>query len=99
MFVCILFWGFHGTNWTEALVCAWDVVTDNSSNKHSAWFQKQHISVSDRLLFNTNERNEYSATQLEMFHFLQVCLYHEMFQKLTFWVNSSGWVYEIAKEC
>ncbi len=56
MFVCILFCGFNGTNGTETLVCA-QAVTHNSSNEHSAWFQKQHISASDRLLFNTNERN------------------------------------------
>ncbi len=74
MFVCILFCGFNGTNGTEALVCARAVVTDNSSNEHSAWFQKQHISASDHLLFNTNEQNEYSVTQLEMFHLLHVCI-------------------------
>ncbi len=55
MFVCILFCGINVTNGTETLVCARATVTDNSSNEHSAWFQKQHISVSDRLLFNTNE--------------------------------------------
>ncbi len=43
-----------------------------------------NTSASDRLLFNTNEQNEYSATQLEMFHLLQVCLYREMFKKRTF---------------
>ncbi len=42
---------------------------------------KSNISASDRLLFNTNKRNYYSATQLEMFHLLQLCLYHEMFKK------------------
>ncbi len=52
MFVCILFCGFNGTNGTEALVCAQAAVTDNSSNEHSAWFQKQHISELDRLLLN-----------------------------------------------
>ncbi len=52
--------------------------------EHSAWFQKQHISASDRLLFNTNKQNEYSATQLEMYHLLQVYLYHKMLQKLIF---------------
>ncbi len=36
----------------------WPAATaNNSSNDHSAWFQKQHISASDRLLFNTNEQN------------------------------------------
>ncbi len=56
MFVCILFCGFNATNDSEALVRA-RAVSDNSSNEHSAWFQKQHISASDRLLFNTNELN------------------------------------------
>lgn len=31
-----------------------------------------------------NKRNEYSASQLEMFNLLQVYLCHEMFQKVTF---------------
>ncbi len=34
-------------------------------------------------LTQTNKKNTL-VTQLEMFHLLQVCLYHEMFQKLTF---------------
>ncbi len=42
-------------------------------------FQRQSA-----LLFNTNKWNEYSATQLEMFHLWQVCLYLKMFKKLTF---------------
>ncbi len=46
--------------------------------------QQRALRASDRLLLNTNERNEYSATLLEIFHLLQVCLYCEMFQKLTF---------------
>ncbi len=57
VFVCILSCGFNGMNGAEALVCARAVVTENSSNEHSAWFQKQHISATDRLLFNINERN------------------------------------------
>ncbi len=84
MFVCILFCVLNETNGTEALVCARTAVTDNSSKEHSGWFQKQHISASDRLLFNTNKQNEYSATQLEMYHLLQVYLYHKMLQKLIF---------------
>ncbi len=82
--VCILFCVLNETNGTEALVCARTAVTDNSSKEHSGWFQKQHISASDRLLFNTNKQNEYSATQLEMYHLLQVYLYHKMLQKLIF---------------
>ncbi len=80
LFVCIC--GFNGTNGTEALVCARAVVTDNSSNEHSVISKATHFRVGSP--FNTNKQNEYSATQLKRFHLLQVCLYRETFQKLTF---------------
>ncbi len=54
----------------------------DSSNDPSAGFQKQHISASDHLLFNTNKRNVYSATQLEMFNLFcrYVCTAKRIFQ-------------------
>ncbi len=38
----------------------------------------------------TNQRNEYSATQLEMFHLLQVCLYREVCKKKNELFNDVG---------
>ncbi len=54
----------------------------DSSNDPSTGFQKQHISASDHLLFNTNKRNVYSATQLEMFNLFcrYVCTAKRIFQ-------------------
>ncbi len=75
----ILWFQWNEQDWSARL-CA----SHNHWQQHSTWFQKQHISASERLLFNTNERNEYSATQLEMFHLLQAYLYRKMFQKRTF---------------
>ncbi len=51
MFVCILFCGFNETNVTEAHEPS--SLTAATSTPHD--FKKQHISVSDRLLFNTTK--------------------------------------------
>ncbi len=58
MFVCLWFCAFTRTK--RFIVCEdCTLCTDNSDNKHSPWFQKQHVPAIDCLLFNTHQLISY----------------------------------------